>query len=592
MRPLWSLCALLFLACNVAVPSTMPTATPDPAAKAVTITVGPFDIHRRYRSMEGPYVMEKLRISDLVDRQSTQLGQKWVKYVEGGQFVSMGGPADSDPIPAASCAARQRKLYWLRSLSLQVLDEKGNPLPTAEFICHFNLDVDLDYRNQVFPEGERCTVSRILTLTQGQTSVRFPDGYGVPVASDEQWTFTFQAANRTTDEHRLLRHRLTMELIEDKDLLEPIQPLAWVTPYLSVVVDKNSPAAREREKKEMPGCLPTTVGLTAPNSVPGTNFDSWCGQRRTGHWVVAPGRHTYQSGVPELRNPEDRTLRLIWSHVHPLLESASLIDCKTRKPLFQVTSSTRTKPGLEIENIALLSFPEGLTMARNTNYELQSIYNNTTGQGQDSMVTLGMFFDDTKFARPAWVLANQNEDVNCMVRTTPQPGTTTPLFNVSKDGPLLKKPVEHVLETTRGKLHLVLDPGLAPITATQIDRLLTAGVYDQTQIVRYEPGFVLQFASAEQKAPGHSLSAEQSKLLRRLPVESAGIHKKDVLSMARYEDTSSGISSFSILLGPAPHLDGKYTVFGHLGEDAETQATLTSLKRNFRPNEQIIVRAR
>ena len=34
--------------------------------------------------------------------------------------------------------------------------------------------------------------------------------------------------------------------------------------------------------------------------------------------------------------------------------------------------------------------------------------------------------------------------------------------------------------------------------------------------------------------------------------------------MARFTDPNSGTSSFSILLGNAPHLDGQYAVFGML----------------------------
>ncbi|MFT4589762.1 MAG: cyclophilin family peptidyl-prolyl cis-trans isomerase [Limisphaerales bacterium] len=39
-------------------------------------------------------------------------------------------------------------------------------------------------------------------------------------------------------------------------------------------------------------------------------------------------------------------------------------------------------------------------------------------------------------------------------------------------------------------------------------------------------------------------------------------HARGVVSMARWEDPNSAQSSFSLVLGPAPHLDGKYTIFG------------------------------
>lgn len=38
--------------------------------------------------------------------------------------------------------------------------------------------------------------------------------------------------------------------------------------------------------------------------------------------------------------------------------------------------------------------------------------------------------------------------------------------------------------------------------------------------------------------------------------------KRGILSMGRLDDPNSGGSSFSILLGAAPHLDMHYTIFG------------------------------
>lgn len=38
--------------------------------------------------------------------------------------------------------------------------------------------------------------------------------------------------------------------------------------------------------------------------------------------------------------------------------------------------------------------------------------------------------------------------------------------------------------------------------------------------------------------------------------------RRGLLSMARHTDPHSGGSSFSVMLGPAPHLDTQYTVFG------------------------------
>ena len=53
--------------------------------------------------------------------------------------------------------------------------------------------------------------------------------------------------------------------------------------------------------------------------------------------------------------------------------------------------------------------------------------------------------------------------------------------------------------------------------------------------------------------------------------------QRGILSMARGDDPSSGGSSFSILLGPAPHLDMTYTIFGEVVEGWETLSRLEEL---------------
>ncbi|KAK6139314.1 hypothetical protein DH2020_026943 [Rehmannia glutinosa] len=47
-------------------------------------------------------------------------------------------------------------------------------------------------------------------------------------------------------------------------------------------------------------------------------------------------------------------------------------------------------------------------------------------------------------------------------------------------------------------------------------------------------------------------------------------HVRGILSMGRYSDPDSAQSSFSILLGDAPHLDGEYAIFGKVTKGDET----------------------
>jgi cyclophilin family peptidyl-prolyl cis-trans isomerase len=50
--------------------------------------------------------------------------------------------------------------------------------------------------------------------------------------------------------------------------------------------------------------------------------------------------------------------------------------------------------------------------------------------------------------------------------------------------------------------------------------------------------------------------------------------------MARAGDPNSAETSFFLVLGPAPHLDGKYTVFGKVLDGFDTLEKMEKVARN------------
>ncbi len=591
---------------------------------AATIIVGPFDLHRKYRSMEGPYCVSSLRIGDILASPAVSLSEDMITFIENGSGgSSMGGglpmPGGSPPAKGlVDTSLQPRELIWFKGLKLEVLDENDQPMPNAEFICHLNVDVDPAHRKKIFPEMQHTGTSRILTITQGQTDFQLPEGFGVPVGSDELWTFAFQAANRTTDKHRRIKHRCTINFIRDKELVYPIKALHWYNPYVTVTVDKNTSDAVAAEHQNMPDCTGTSAGVTAPNSARGSVFSDKFGRRLSGHWVIPPGVHTYSSPIGGDRDPgfasRDRMIHAAWTHIHPLCSRTSLMQCSgdSRKEIFTVRAMTKTEGGLQLEHIENVISREGIPLPANQHYELEATYENPTDSAHDSMVAVGIFFADDNFARPGWFMASNTAycgiksalvESDCLVdtgestktqvasaQTSASASDTTsayPLFDQSVDGPLLSKPKQLEVETTAGKLHLILDPALAPKHATQLYRLFTNGVFDGTPICRYEPNFVLQTSSAETKSDGGAISEAQRQMLRRLPLEVVSqsnggrAHKKWVLSMARWDAEDSAVSSFSIMLGDAPHLDKKYTVFGRLVPDETTIQTMDKIAHEW-----------
>src|SRR6516164_1057298 len=193
--------------------------TEGPMTKVI-VTAGPFDLHRHYLSMEGPWVAGHFTPGDMVASKNINLPEGMVSYLEnGGGAASMKGimkeqTGGTQPEGLVHAPNGRRELYWFKGVKLEVLDENGVVQPTAEFICHWNLDVDPQFRNKVFTDGHYTQNDRLSSISQGETVQILPAGFGVPVASDEPWQLSFQAANRTSDVHRRVRHRCTLYFVK------------------------------------------------------------------------------------------------------------------------------------------------------------------------------------------------------------------------------------------------------------------------------------------------------------------------------------------------------------------------------------------
>jgi len=141
-------------------------------------------------------------------------------------------------------------------------------------------------------------------------------------------------------------------------------------------------------------------------------------------------------------------------------------------------------------------------------------------------------------------------------------------------------PERVVLHTVAGDLVLELYSNAAPETARQFVRLVRAGVYDTTAFSRIQPGFIAQVSTAQDRL--RPLTASQSALLHKLPLEASELkHVRGALSLAHPDgEPGGGETSFCILLGPAPQLDGKYTVFGRIVGGDDVLAAMLQVPRS------------
>ena len=138
---------------------------------------------------------------------------------------------------------------------------------------------------------------------------------------------------------------------------------------------------------------------------------------------------------------------------------------------------------------------------------------------------------------------------------------------------------EVILRTSLGDITVSLEPDLAPEHVRNFLKLTQTGWYDHTVFHRIVPGFVVQGGIGQGRAGNQTHYAD--KWIRPLKGEFSATRKhiRGVLSMARTNDPDSALTSFFIVLAPAPSLDGKYSIFGKVVDGFDTLEKMEKVAR-------------
>ena len=116
-----------------------------------------------------------------------------------------------------------------------------------------------------------------------------------------------------------------------------------------------------------------------------------------------------------------------------------------------------------------------------------------------------------------------------------------------------------VLNTNKGVIRFKFYPKDAPNTVNRIIELINKGFYNGLKFHRVVTGFVVQGGDPQGNGTGGSGQKLKAEFNDRH-------HLEGTVAMARGQDPDSADSQFYISLGPQPHLDHSYTVFGQVIE--------------------------
>ncbi len=322
-----------------------------------TILSDVYDVDKLYKSMRGPYSTQKVSIEESL-------------------------------FP---------ELLWIVGYEARMVAADGSTPLSQEFMCHSNLDLDIDNHRQLFG-WTKTTAARIFTLSQGQFEIDFPEGFGVPILSTEKLDLTTQVLNHNRpDEKFQVRHHVTIRYVRDRELKEPMRPLfpSAAAGLVSLDGERGFFATEEPEEGvHGPGCLP---GENASARV----IEDAQGRTFAGHWVVKPGHEVNRTNVTRWINlPFDTTLHYIAVHLHPFAESLTLRDLTTGETLFK-SHARPPEAGIGLAHVDYFSSAEGIPLYATHEYEIVSVYDNTSGVDQDSMAVMYFYLLDQEYRRPA-----------------------------------------------------------------------------------------------------------------------------------------------------------------------------------------------
>jgi cyclophilin family peptidyl-prolyl cis-trans isomerase len=158
--------------------------------------------------------------------------------------------------------------------------------------------------------------------------------------------------------------------------------------------------------------------------------------------------------------------------------------------------------------------------------------------------------------------------------TEKPPRILTVTIEKKKVEPYLNAPIEELhrtvtLKTTLGDIRIKMEPDWAPNHVRNFLKLVSTGWYNGTGFHRVVKGFVVQggMGNSREGNTGHPADRWVHPVKGEFNLDVK--HVRGIVSMARTDEPDSATTSFFLVLGPSPHLDGQYSAFGRVVEGIE-----------------------
>jgi hypothetical protein len=311
-------------------------------------------------------------------------------------YKSMEGPLSNATF---SLGEGPPQIVWITGYRTEVVAEDGTNQASPEFMCHNNLVFDAKAHGSLFGTQRSAQRARLFTASQGQFGIELPEGFGIPVLTNETLGINTQVLNHNIENPDVkVRHRISIDWVADAEARGVLEPLFPSMAYVMASLDEGDLAygvEHPDAMQEGAACMPGDVAPQASTMDKSVITDR-LGRKFTGHWVVPPGREVRRTLVTDLLEiPFDTTVHYIAVHLHPFAETLELRDLTTGDTIF--TSHARGPDvGVGLTEVEYFSSVEGIPIYADHEYEMISTYDNTSGVDQDAMATFFLYLHDSE----------------------------------------------------------------------------------------------------------------------------------------------------------------------------------------------------
>lgn len=309
-----------------------------------TFYSSPLQIDTIYRSMQGPYEIKQIRIQE-----------------------------------------EDEELLWIVGYKSEIINVNTEKKVAARYMCHNNLNY-ADTNNIPWKLKTSGDNSRIFTLSEGQTELNFPEGFGIPVPADQSYKMVSQVLNHNNPHLNLkVKHKTMLKYLRGSESGNKLSPLYQQSVFITKQI--SGPPGEYGLSKL---CLQDHLDSTSLQgkqpkhdcSVDYSNADynpykDLHGRIYTGHWKLPYGEETLKTDVTRMLDLiEETKIHMIGVHLHPYAEGLEFWD-KTADRLLYQTNIQKDSAAFGFENISYFKSKDGISVYPDHNYELISHYNCT-----------------------------------------------------------------------------------------------------------------------------------------------------------------------------------------------------------------------